>query len=306
MLQRKPYLWVIGSIGGADAMFKNCVFIIIFAVCFLSLENVGSEEVTGTSSLGKSLKRHDAISGTVKIPKGMALIPSGKLTRGSDPKQAQQICLKNNDNCKEKWFQDEEPVHAVKLNSFYMDTREVIQKDFLSVMGMNPSYFKGSNLPVERVNWFEAMAYCQRIGKRLPTEAEWEWAAKGGNNWIFVWGNKAESHKANFCDRECGKRWKERQFEDGYRHTAPVGSFPANDYGLFDMAGNVYEWVMDWYKDDYYLETARDDPKGPVKGTRKVIRGGSWINYSVGVRPSDRTDAKPLDKINFVGFRCAL
>jgi formylglycine-generating enzyme required for sulfatase activity len=84
-----------------------------------------------------------------------------------------------------------------------------------------------------------------------------------------------------------------------------VGSFPANDFGLYDMAGNVYEWVMDWYDEDYYEKSPNENPQGPIKGNRKVIRGGSWINYSVGVRPSDRTDAKPSDKINFVGFRCA-
>ena len=96
------------------------------------------------------------------------------------------------------------------------------------------------------------------------------------------------------------------QFDDGYRHTAPVGSFGANGYGVFDMAGNVYEWVADWYDEDYYKIPPRHNPKGPVKGKYKVIRGGSWINYSVGVRPSDRTEAKPKKRLNFVGFRCAL
>lgn len=268
-------------------MFKISFFLISFWVCFFLGGNAESEEPNNT-------------------PKGMALIPSGKFTRGSAPKHAQKVCLKNNDHCKEKWFEDEEPLHPVKLNSYYLDIYEVTQQDYQRVMDKNPSEFKGPNLPVERVSWHDANEYCQKIGKRLPTEAEWEWAAKGGQYWTFIWGNEAESNRANFCDRSCDKRWKEKQFEDGYSHTAPVGSFPANGYGLHDMAGNVYEWVMDWYDADYYEKSPNDNPQGPKKGNNKVIRGGSWINYSVGVRPSDRTEANPSDRINFVGFRCAL
>ncbi|MCH7623301.1 MAG: SUMF1/EgtB/PvdO family nonheme iron enzyme, partial [Nitrospinae bacterium] len=190
--------------------------------------------------------------------------------------------------------------------SFLIDIHEVTQKRFRHVMGENPSDFEGPNLPVERVSWYEAAEYCKKLGKRLPTEAEWERAAKGGVDSTFAWGENAESKKANFCDQRCNKHWKENQFDDGYRHTAPVGSFPANGYGVFDMAGNVYEWVADWYDEGYYRISPRDNPQGPIKGKRKVIRGGSWINYSVGVRPSDRTEAKPKGRLNFVGFRCAL
>lgn len=281
-------------------MFKKIV--VIFTACYFLLGAAGSEELKGKIS---SVTVNAALA-SKQTPKGMAFIPSGKFTRGSAPQQAQKICLKNNDPCKEKWFQDEEPIHSVKLDSYFIDIHEVTQKDYYRVMVKNPSDFQGLNLPVERVTWFEAMGYCKKIGKRLPTEAEWEWAAKGGTHWAFAWGNDAESNRANFCDRSCEKRWREKQFEDGYSYTAPVGSYPANGYGLYDMAGNVYEWVMDWYQEDYYEKTPYDNPKGPKKGNRKVIRGGSWINYSVGVRPSDRTDAKPSDKNNFVGFRCAI
>ncbi len=275
-------------------MFRKFVSCFIFLACCLLLGTAGSEEIKGNPTLG-----------TTQIPKGMVLIPGGIMTRGTDPKEANNVCLKNNDHCKEKWFKDEEPIHSVKLDNYFLDIYEVTQQEYQRVIKKNPSDFQGSNLPVERVSWYEAMEYCNKIGKRLPTEAEWEWAARGGKQSTFSWGDDAESHRANFCDRTCDKRWKEKQFEDGYRHTAPVGSFPANDYGVHDMAGNVYEWVMDWYRDDYYENTPRENPQGPEKGSRKVIRGGSWINYSVGVRPSDRTDAKPSDKINFVGFRCA-
>lgn len=278
-------------------MFKNLVALIAFSACYFFGGSAYSEELIK--------KINSTALASKQIPQGMVIIPAGEFTRGTASKEAQKVCLKNNDHCKEKWFEDEEPLHSVKLNSFFLDRHEVTQKEYQSVMLKNPSDFKGPNLPVERVTWYEAMEYCQKTGKRLPTEAEWEWAAKGGKPWVFTWGNDAESHRANFCDRSCDKRWKEKQFEDGYSYTAPVGSFPANDYGLYDMAGNVYEWVMDWYQKDYYENPQTENPKGPEKGSRKVMRGGSWINYSVGVRPSDRTDAKPSEKINFVGFRCA-
>jgi len=285
-------------------MFKNGVSLITFFVCLFLFASADSEEIK--EKPGLSAKINNAVLESKQISEGMVLIPSGEFFRGTASKEAQNVCLKNNDYCKEKWFKDEEPLHSVKLTGYYLDLYEVTQKNYQRVMTKNPSEFKGSNLPVESVTWYEAMEYCEKVGKRLPTEAEWEWAAKGGKQSTFAWGNEAESSRANFCDRSCDKRWKEEQFEDGYSHTAPVGSFPVNDFGLYDMAGNVYEWVFDWYDEDYYEKKPHDNPKGPEKGNRKVIRGGSWINYSVGVRPSDRTDAEPSKKINFVGFRCAL
>jgi formylglycine-generating enzyme required for sulfatase activity len=291
-------------IAGEESMFKKPVSLITFSIYFFLWASAGSEEIKGKPGL--SVKENNAALASKKNPKGMVLIPGGEFIRGTTSKEAQSVCLKNNDHCKEKWFKDEEPLHSVKLNGYYLDTHEVTQEDYQRVMTKNPSEFKGSSLPVESVTWYEAMEYCEKVGKRLPTEVEWEWAARGGKQGTFAWGDEAESNRANFCDRSCDKRWKEKQFEDGYSHTAPVGSFPANDFGVYDMAGNVYEWVLDWYDEDYYKKKPHDNPKGPEKGSRKVIRGGSWINYSVGVRPSDRTDAKPSKKIDFVGFRCAL
>jgi formylglycine-generating enzyme required for sulfatase activity len=269
---------------------KKWVFFIVLIVCLSASEYASSEELKGEP----------------QPPPGMVWVPSGELHRGSDSNQGYTYCLKNNRNCKKNWFQDEEPANAIRLNGFYIDIHEVTQKEFQGVMGDNPSDYNGSNLPVERVTWPEATAYCKKVQKRLPTEAEWEWAARGGKRSVFPWGDEVESRKANFCDKQCNKRWKESQFDDGHRYTAPVGSFPANGYGVFDMAGNVYEWVADWYAEEYYKNSTRDNPKGPETGKRKVIRGGSWINYSTGVRPSDRTEAKPNGRLNFVGFRCAL
>ena len=235
----------------------------------------------------------------------MVRIPAGNYKIGFKTDHALSECAKHNDPCKRKWFEDEEPVHTIHLDSFLIDKFEVTQAEFSKVMGNNPSEFKGSDLPAERVTWQEARQYCKSLGKRLPTEAEWEVAAKGGKEKIYSWGNEVQSGKANFCDKSCEKRWHAKQFKDGFETTAPVGKFPPNGYGLHDMAGNVYEWVSDWYEKEYYRRSPVKNPKGPLKGKHKVMRGGSWINYAVGTRPSDRTDVRPGKRLNFAGFRCA-
>ncbi len=236
----------------------------------------------------------------------MSKISGGSYSAGFNPKLAYQLCLKQHPNsCKLKWFQDEKPIREIFINSFYIDQFEVTQKEYSKIMGQNPSSVIGDNLPVHNVTWHESNEYCQKLNKRLPTEAEWEKAAKGGTDFIFSWGNEMISGRANFCDKTCPKRWKEGNFNDGFAHVAPVGTFPPNKFDLYDMAGNVYEWVEDWYSEDSYNNRPTKNPLGPKKGSYKVIRGGSWINYSVGTRPTDRTDTKPNERLDFVGFRCA-
>jgi formylglycine-generating enzyme required for sulfatase activity len=176
-------------------MFKKLVSLITFSTYFF----LGPSSSEGIKEKpGLSAKINNAVFDLKKIPKGMVLIPRGEFIRGTAAKEAQNICLKNNDHCKEKWFKDEEPLHSVKLRGYYLDLYEVNQKDYQRVMVKNPSEFKGSNLPVERVTWYEAMKYCEKVGKRLPTEAEWEWAARAGKQSTFAWGNEAESNRANF------------------------------------------------------------------------------------------------------------
>ncbi|MGP0628710.1 formylglycine-generating enzyme family protein [Nitrospina sp. 32_T5] len=254
--------------------------------------------------LGMPVSPPAALADAPTFP-GMALIPAGEFVQGANPQIGYRLCVEHNDPCEGKWFRDEAPPRRVHLDPFEIDIHEVTQDEYRRVMGSNPSKFKGDNLPVENVTWKEADTYCRKVGKRLPTEAEWEKAAKGGVNTIYPWGNRMESGKANFCDAACDERWNEKQFEDGYRHTAPPGSFPPNGYGLFDMAGNVYEWVQDDYAYDAYREGSRRNPRVSGGDGMKIMRGGSWVNYSTGVRPADRTPADPEERLPFAGFRCA-
>ncbi|NIW07246.1 MAG: SUMF1/EgtB/PvdO family nonheme iron enzyme [Nitrospinaceae bacterium] len=240
-------------------------------------------------------------------PKAMVLIPGGAYQAGSDPGQAYHMCQRAHpNNCRLRWFIDEKPSRSIFIDAFQMDRYEVTQHDFQQVMGFNPSEFKGSGLPVERVTWEEARQFCRKVGKRLPTEAEWERAARGDAKTAFPWGNRMATQRANICDRHCPKRWRETSINDGFATTAPVGSYPPNAFGLYDMVGNVYEWVADGYSKDIYSTRPSKNPRGPAGGaSKKVIRGGSWINFSVGARPADRTEADPDERMDFTGFRCA-
>ncbi|MFQ5443144.1 MAG: formylglycine-generating enzyme family protein, partial [Nitrospinales bacterium] len=240
----------------------------------------------------------------IKVPEGMVLIPDGDFEAGLDPNLGYEECLKYAQSCEREWFDHIGPVHMVWVDAFFMDKYEVTQKEFEPLMGKNPSKFKGDDLPVERVLWTEANEYCEKVGKRLPTEAEWEKAAKGRKDTLYPWGNEILSAKANFCDVRCKKNIRATRFEDGYEKTSPVGSYPPNGYGLYDMAGNVWEWVADWFDKDYYKKSPRKNPKGPPMGMKKVLRGGSWGNNASALGVATRSWAHN-NRVSRRGFRCA-
>jgi formylglycine-generating enzyme required for sulfatase activity len=178
--------------------------------------------------------------------------------------------------------------------------------------------------PVVQVSWNDAVAYCEWAGLRLPREAEWEYAARGGNTglngkprFIFVWGDelpKGQGRYGNFADESAKKQFPNwfifEGYDDGYVYTSPVGSFEPNGYGLYDMAGNVWEWCFDWFDENYYVECERQglirNPTGPARGSMRVLRGGSWYDYPADVRVARRDWVDPRSRYDNAGFRCAM
>lgn len=222
----------------------------------------------------------------------MAFVPAGEFTMGSDSGE-----------------HDEKPMHRILLDAFWIDVFEVINAQYKkcvdagkcqppssSSSNRNSSYFGNSqfdNYPVIYVSWEDANAYCAWAGKRLPAEAEWEKAARGTDARIYPWGNDWDVNKVN-ADNRVGD-------------TTPVGSYPAgvSPYGALDMAGNVLEWVADWYDSGYYANSPRENPKGPFSEAYRVLRGGAWNLNRVNVRAADRINITPDDRYSNVGFRCA-
>jgi len=262
-------------------------------------------------------------------PEGMVRIPAGRFHMGTADA-----------------FPYEAPVHEVEVASFLIDTHEVTNADFerfaaatgyhseaeqygwsavfdqktgewRKVDGADWRHPEGpsstiagrTSHPVVQVSWNDAAAYAKWAGKRLPTEAEWERAARGGlEDKTYPWGNDLKPQgkfRANYWQ---GAWPVGNTSEDGFAELAPVGSFPANGYGLYDMVGNAWEWVADWYADDAYRSTASRDPRGPDAGTERVIRGGSFLcndSYCVGYRVAARNKNTPDSATNNTGFRCA-
>ncbi len=195
-----------------------------------------------------------------------------------------------------------ETQHRVTLTQgFWLGKTEVTQKQWKSVMGSNPSYFKGDNLPVECVSWDDCQEFCKKAGMRLPTEAEWEYACRAGSTTAYYWGNALNGDKAN-CDGNypCGTTVK-----GPYKQkTTPVGSYSPNAWGLYDMHGNVWEWCADWYGD--YQGGAVTDPTGPGAGSHRVGRGGSWYCDASYCRSAYRGRDDPDRRYYVLGLRVAL
>lgn len=222
----------------------------------------------------------------------MVQIPEGPFTMGSpdgDP--------------------DETPEHQVYLKTFYMDKKEVTQAEYDRFLRMTKRNKPGfpvfeddqakilkPELPAIGVSWSDAEAYCKWAGKRLPTEAEWEKAGRGEGKRRYAWGDTFVSGQANVDGRE-----------DGFQYLAPPGVLEAgrSPYGLYDMTGNVAEWVADSYDEKYYKKAPYRDPPGPEEADLKVIRGGSWRETSHNARLSKRFTAKKWRTDSTIGIRCA-
>jgi len=223
----------------------------------------------------------------------MVLVPAGEFMMGDDTSGQN----------------DERPAHPVSLDAFYIDQYEVTTTRYARYFEQTnraaPQYWSTQvplnhgNKPVVGVDWNDAVAYCAWAGKRLPTEAEWEKAARGTNQRPYPWGNAAASaQRANFghcCD-----------FKD-YGALTDVGAFEQgkSPSGAYDMAGNVWEWVADWYGENYYAKSPARNPKGPSNGESRVLRGGSWLSGPVLVRSAGRDRSSPTSRGVPFGFRCA-
>ena len=193
---------------------------------------------------------------------------------------------------------DEKPVHQVTLSDYYIGETEVTQALWKAVMGSNPSNWKGDNLPVEQVSWYECEEFIKKLSQltgvqfSLPTEAQWEYAARGGN--------QSRGYQYSGSNHLGDVAW---YTDNSGRDTHAVKTKQPNELGLYDMSGNVWEWCQDWYGS--YSSGVQTDPQGPTSGSYRVSRGGSWSSGAGGCRVSDRSTASCYGNIN-LGLRLSV
>ena len=249
---------------------------------------------------------------------GMTLlyIPAGEFTMGSEQEKSLNECQNLNNTCYDSSFVRAAPSHLVHLDSYWIDETEVTNQMYFICVQANvckepvstnsstfTSYFGNpdfDNYPVINVNWYMAKTYCEWVDRRLPTEAEWEKAARGVDANIYPWGNTFDGSLANFSNNN-------ELIEDNYEDVSPVGSFPLgkSPYGALDMLGNVYEWVADWYSETYYTISPDINPEGPDSGSERVLRDNSWADVPNFISVA-RYGTDPEYAGVFVGFRCAM
>lgn len=240
----------------------------------------------------------------------MALVPAGEFIMGRSANDEFADCQELQQECQLSGFMDEEPVHKVYLDAFYIDIYEVTNALYKACEDQgvcDPPQASNSNsqtnyygnpgfdkYPVIYVNWNQAKAYCGTWrGARLPTEAEWEKAARGTDGRTYPWGEELNENLTNF------------NYSIG--DTTAVGTYEKgkSPYGVYEMAGNVWEWVADWYDENYYQGSPTENPPGPASGNARVLRGGSWGLVGVSVSTSYRSAASLTDSNMDLGFRCA-
>lgn len=225
----------------------------------------------------------------VLIPAGEFIMGRTKLTPDDKTPMRPQILL------------DDRPDHKVRLEAFYLDPYEVTNARYAAFVKATrhrvPYHWLGGEIPkgeetfpVYNVDWEDADAYCRWAGKRLPTEAEWERAARGGKEGLsYPWGDKPDPKLARYNQPQPG----------------PAGAFPPNGFGLYDLAGGVSEWCSDWFARQYYQKSPPRNPAGPDSGLYKVIRGGAWSDAASRITVFFRNWVRPNQTTPNIGFRCA-
>ena len=206
-------------------------------------------------------------------------------------------CISEQSDCES----DERPTHRVMLDSYYIGETEVTQELWTAVMRTNPSYFEGTQKPVEGVSWHDCQEFIMKLNRltgknfRLPTEAEWEYAARGGR--------KSKSYKYSGSNAIDNVAW---YWDNAGRQTHKVKTKLPNELGIYDMSGNVWEWCQDWYGSGYYSSSPQSNPTGPSSGSYRVLRGGSWDNDAQCCRVAYRDYNAPSRRGSYYGFRLIL
>jgi len=229
----------------------------------------------------------------------MVYIPAGEFIMGTSDEQI-DVLIGRFPSLRRSWFDSEKPQHTVYLDGYRIYKHEVTVAQYRQfcqetghrMLEVPPDGWEDDH-PIVNVRWHDAAAYSQWAGVELPTEAQWEKAARGTDSRLWPWGNEWDNHKCNSVGT-VGK-------------TTPVGRYPlgASPYGVMDMAGNVWEWCADWYDDNYYRNAPSHNPPGPASGTRRVLRGGSWRYVPSTVRVANRYSASPVSSSLSMGFRCS-
>jgi formylglycine-generating enzyme required for sulfatase activity len=270
----------------------------------------------------------------------LIFIPGGFFNMGATAGTLVEECASFRDGCEEDWFSASEPSHMVLVAPYYLDAHEVTNEAYVSFLNdLQADVAENACLgqacidlaesqiipdgelfsvdpelslhPAAGVTWYGAAAYCAWRSVRLPTEAEWEkaasWNDREGVKTIYPWGDEFDGSLTNFCDTNCDAPQANPDYDDGYDAAAPVASFEGgrSPAGIDDLAGNVWEWVSDWYAPDFFTDAIYTNPIGPEDGESKVVRGGSWFDTGNFTSGLIRFPSPPENADKTIGFRCA-